>query len=241
MGAARPLEWTLIPTDWGGGRGAARPPEWRKTPVGAATEWAGESSGLRTTRPPERQKEEWAGESICLRTTRPPERQMEPGEMKPWDPSQRPNTDRGRTDVDGGEGTKTHPPPEQPGGKDPTAERARSEADGRRRRPRRRRQRQERAGRGTRLSTLTTQTAPRLKTASTRTTSTTIWLWRRQREARPARGLPQERTAMGPQNTVQAGQGQRRGTKSPSAQDRRRNPKEERRRRAPPPRTVGRA
>ena len=54
MGATRPLEWTPRPTDWGGRRGAARPPEWRKTPVGAAVEWAGELSGLRTTRLPER-------------------------------------------------------------------------------------------------------------------------------------------------------------------------------------------
>ena len=33
----------------GGWRGAARPPEWRKTPVGAAMEWAGVSSWFRTT------------------------------------------------------------------------------------------------------------------------------------------------------------------------------------------------
>ena len=42
LGAARPLEWTPIPTEWNGRRGAARPPEWKKTPGGAATEWGGD-------------------------------------------------------------------------------------------------------------------------------------------------------------------------------------------------------
>ena len=37
------------PREWGETIGAARPPEWRKTPGGAATEWAGGSSRLRTT------------------------------------------------------------------------------------------------------------------------------------------------------------------------------------------------
>ena len=69
-----PPEWTLIPTESGGRRGVTRPPEWRKTPGGGATEWEGESS--------------------CLRTTRSPERQKDPGETKPWEPSQRPNNDR---------------------------------------------------------------------------------------------------------------------------------------------------
>ena len=40
------------PRSGGGGRGGARPLEWWKTLVGAATEWARESSCLRATRPP---------------------------------------------------------------------------------------------------------------------------------------------------------------------------------------------
>ena len=38
LGAARPPEWALIPTEWSGRRGAVGPPEWRKTPGGYATE-----------------------------------------------------------------------------------------------------------------------------------------------------------------------------------------------------------
>ena len=45
-----------------------RPLEWGKTPGGAATEWAGESNRLRTTRP----ATERAGGSNRLRTTLPP-------------------------------------------------------------------------------------------------------------------------------------------------------------------------
>ena len=51
------------------------------------------------------------GESSHHRTTRPPKRERDPGETKPWDPSQRPTTNGGRTDGGKGEGKKTHPPP----------------------------------------------------------------------------------------------------------------------------------
>ena len=57
--------------------------------------------------------------------TRPQERQRDPGETKPQEPSQHPATNRWRTDEGGGEGTKTHPPPEQPRGKG-----TKTEADG---------------------------------------------------------------------------------------------------------------
>ena len=93
------------PREWGETMGAVRPLEWRKTPGGAATEWAGESSRLRTTQPPT----EWAGESSRLRTTRPPERHRDPGETKPREPSQRPDNDRGGRTRAGGRGRKpTH-------------------------------------------------------------------------------------------------------------------------------------
>ena len=64
------------------------------------------------------------GELSRPRTTQPLERQRNPGKTKPQETSKCPATNRERTDWGGGEGTKTHPPPEQPGGKGPTAEMA---------------------------------------------------------------------------------------------------------------------
>ena len=64
---------------------------------------------------------EWAGESSGLRVPTPPEWPRSPGGTKPQEGPQRQKTDRGRTDGGGGEGTKTHPPPEQPGCREPTA------------------------------------------------------------------------------------------------------------------------
>ena len=63
---------------------------------------------------------EWAGESSHIRAPTPPEWPKGPGGKKPQDPPQRPSTDRERKDGGRGEGTKTHPPPEQPGGREPT-------------------------------------------------------------------------------------------------------------------------
>ena len=94
---------------------------------------------------------------------------------------------------------------------------------GQRRRTRRWRRRKEMAERGTRPSTSTAQTALRLKTASTRAVSTGRWCRRRHREVRPAQGLQQKRTAMGPQTTAREGLGRRRGTKNPGVRARRRS------------------
>ena len=76
---------------------------------------------------------EWAGESSRIRAPTPPEWPKGPGGKKPQDPPQRPRTDRGIKDGGGGEGTKIHPPPEQPGGRVMTAATARRGANSKRR------------------------------------------------------------------------------------------------------------
>ena len=111
----------------------------------------------------------------------------------------------------GGGVTKNHPPPEQPGSKGQMVATARHDLERRRRTSRRKRQR-EPAEQGAHLNTSTAQTALRPKTASTRAVSTSMW---RQREAKPARSLRQERTAMWPQPTARDGLGRRGGTKNP--------------------------
>ena len=141
---------------------------------------------------------------ICLRTTRPPKGQRDPGETKPRDPSQRPATDGGRTNGGGGEGTKNHPPPKQPGCKPlmaATGRRNKAEMRGRRRQLRRQR---EPAEQGTCPNTLTAQLALRLKTENISAVSTTRWRRRRHREANPVRGLRPERMATGPRPTERA-------------------------------------
>ena len=72
------------------------------------TEGEGESSHGRMTR----LHTQTEGESSRHGMTRPPDRM---GASKSWEPPQRPDPDGGRTDAGGGEGTKTHPPPNPPG------------------------------------------------------------------------------------------------------------------------------
>ena len=79
----------MSPPTWGTRKGAARPPEWRKTPGGAATEWA--------------------GESIRLRAPTPPEWLRSPGGTKPPEGPQWLRADRGRTDGGGGGGDENPP------------------------------------------------------------------------------------------------------------------------------------
>ena len=154
LGAARSPEWTPNPIECNGRRWAARPPELRKTPGGAATEWGGGvelpqddltpnvgGGGLSHGRIT-RLKKQTEGESINYGMTLPPERLGAPRESKPWEPPQRPNPDGGRTDMGGGKGKKTHPPPDPTGSSRPMAETERCHRAQQRWRTRRRRWRQ---------------------------------------------------------------------------------------------------
>ena len=66
---------------------------------------------------------EWEGGSIRHRKPTPPEWPRCPGGAKNPKGPQGPRADRGGTDG-GGEETKTHPPPDQLGRKEPTAVKA---------------------------------------------------------------------------------------------------------------------
>ena len=119
---------------------------------------------------------EEAGELSRLRSPTPPEWQREPERTKSQEAPHRPRTDGGKTDGGRGEGKKTHPPPDQPGCRETTAETARRWAEiGRRSRPTRWRQRRIMAARGPGKSNPTASTAPGLSTARLRVASTTYW------------------------------------------------------------------
>ena len=134
-----------------------------------AMERAGGSNHTRTTQPPTEGARESShgrmtqlqkkteGELSCHGTTRPPDKMRDPGETKPWEPPQRPDTNWGRTDGGGGEGTKTHPPPKKPGSNRPMAETVQRNEAQQGRRTRRWRRRREPAAQGTRLYTSPTQ------------------------------------------------------------------------------------
>ena len=87
---------------------------------------------LRTNRPPmegelshgrmTRLQTQTEGKSILHGMTRSPERSGGPRESKPWDPPQRPDPERGRTDAGREEGTKTHPRPNLTDSSRPMAE-----------------------------------------------------------------------------------------------------------------------
>ena len=142
---------------------------------------------------------------------------------------------RGGADGGGEEGTKTHPPPEQPVSKSQMAETARRNEARRRRQKMRWRRRRAPGEQGTRPNTLTAHLALQLKTARTRAVSTTRWRRRCWREVNPVRGLQQERTAMGPRPTVLSKHRTRGGTKNPVGRvSRRRTPTAERRRKGAP-------
>ena len=199
---------------------------------------------LRTTRPPTEGKGELShgrttrlqkqteGGSSRHGMTQPPERIGVPKELKPLDPPQRPNANRGRTDKGGGEGTKTHPLPDTPGRSHPMAETAWHNEVRQEGRTCRQRRRREPAAQGTNPHTSPARLWPQPKATRTSVVSTKK---RRLRwsEAQPARGLRRPRTAMGPQDTDT--HSLRRGGTKPQ-EERERNgkrPTERRRRGAP--------
>ena len=146
----------------------------------------------------------------------------------------------GWTGGGGGEGEKTHPPPEQPGSNLPMAETAQRDEAQRRRQTRRWRRRMEPAVQDTRPNTPPTQLPLRLKTVCTRVASTKRWRQRRRWEANPVRGLRQRRTATGPQHTARGPSARRGVTKTPEGELREGNG-QQRDRGEGPPQTVVRA
>ena len=163
------------------------------------------------------------GESSRHRMTQTPERVGDTGETKPWDSSQLPNTDCGRMEGGGGKGTKTHPPPKQPGSNRPMVAKARRDEASQRRRMRRWRLQREPAAQGIRPNTPLTQLPLQLKTACTRTVSTTSWRRRSRWEAKPVPGLVQSRTVIWAHNTVRGSSRRGGGMKNPRGQARRGN------------------
>ena len=148
-------------------------------------------------------------------TTRTPEKMRDPGETKPWEPPQRPDTNGGMMDGGRGEGKKTHPPPEKPGCNHPMASTARCDKAQRRRQMLRWRQRREPAVQGTCPNNPPTQLPTEPKMTCTRFVSTTKRRRRRRWEANPVWVLLQQRTAMGTQYTARGRSGKRGGVKTP--------------------------
>ena len=141
--------------------------------------------------------------------TRPPERLGALREEKRWEPPQCPNPDGGRTDAGGGEGTKTHPPPEKPGSNRPMVATARRDEAQRRRRTRGWRRQMEPAAQVTCPNTPPAHLSPQPKVTRIRVVSTAKRHQRRRWEAEPVRGLRQRRAAMGPQDTAGVTSGSR--------------------------------
>ena len=113
----------------------------------------------------------------------------DPGETKPWEPPQLPDSDGGKTDGVRGEWKKIHPSPETPGSNRPMTKTERHHKARRQWRMRRRRRRRELAAQGTCQHTSPAQPQPQPRSMRARVVRTEKRQQRCRWEARTAHGM----------------------------------------------------